>query len=72
MMRALLLKIWVTNTNQMKSINILIMLLGHMALIYLHRYHMSISGIYPLQFIGFMASHAIWHFIIAKRLYIRI
>jgi hypothetical protein len=56
----------------MKSINILIMLLGHMALIYLHRYHMSISGIYPLQFIGFMLSHAIWHFLVAKRLYIRI
>jgi len=56
----------------MKSINILVMLLGHMTLIYLHRYHMSISGIHALQFIGFMLSHAMWHFLVAKRLYIRI
>jgi len=56
----------------MKLINILIMLLGHMALIYLHRYHMSISGINPLQFIGFMVLHAIWHYFTAKRAYIRI
>ena len=56
----------------MKSINILIMLLGHMILIYIHRYSMNIAGINPLQFIGFMLSHAIWHFLVAKRLYIRI
>jgi hypothetical protein len=56
----------------MKLINILIVLLGHAILIHLHRYHMSVSGVYPLQFIGFMASHAIWHFLVAKRLYIRI
>lgn len=56
----------------MKSINILIMLLGHMILIQIHRYHMNTSGIQPLQFIGFMLSHAIWHFLVAKRLYIRI
>jgi hypothetical protein len=56
----------------MKSINILAMLLGHMTLIYLHRYSMSIAGINPLQFIGFMLSHAIWHFLVARKLYIRI
>ncbi len=56
----------------MKLTNILIVLLGHMALIYLHRYHMSMSGIQPLQFIGFMLVHAIWHFFTAKRAYIRI
>jgi hypothetical protein len=56
----------------MKSINILIMLLGHMTLIYLHRYHMNVVGINPLQFMGFMLLHAIWHFLVAKRLYIRI
>jgi hypothetical protein len=58
--------------NQMKSTNILIMLLGHLILIYTHRYSMSIAGINPLQFIGFMLLHAIWHFLVAKRLYIRI
>ena len=56
----------------MKSTNILIMLLGHLILIYTHRYSMSIAGINPLQFIGFMLLHAIWHFLVAKRLYIRI
>ena len=56
----------------MKSINILIVLLGHMALIYLHRYRMSIVGISALQFVGFMLLHAIWHFFTAKRAYIRI
>jgi hypothetical protein len=56
----------------MKSINILVMLLGHLILIHLHRYHMSMSGIHPLQFIGFMLSHAIWHFLVARKLYIRI
>jgi hypothetical protein len=56
----------------MKSINILITLLGHVILIHFHRYSMNTAGINPLQFIGFMASHAIWHFLIAKRLYIRI
>jgi hypothetical protein len=56
----------------MKSINILIILLGHVILIHIHRYHMNMSGINALQFIGFMLSHAIWHFLVAKRLYIRI
>jgi hypothetical protein len=56
----------------MKLTNILIVLLGHMALIYLHRYRMSIVGISALQFIGFMLLHAIWHFFTAKRAYIRI
>jgi hypothetical protein len=56
----------------MKLTNILIVLLGHMALIYLHRYRMSIVGISALQFIGFMVLHAIWHFFTAKRAYIRI
>jgi hypothetical protein len=56
----------------MKLTNILLVLLGHMALIYLHRYYMSMSGIQPLQFIGFMLAHAIWHFFTAKRAYIRI
>jgi hypothetical protein len=56
----------------MKSINILIMLLGHVILIQIHRYSMNTAGINPLQFIGFMLLHAIWHFLVAKRLYIRI
>jgi len=56
----------------MKSINILIMLLGHMILIQVHRYSMSTVGINPLQFIGFMLSHGIWHFLVARKLYIRI
>jgi hypothetical protein len=56
----------------MKSINILILLLGHAILIHFHRYHMAVSGINTLQFIGFMLLHAIWHFLAAKRLYIRI
>ncbi len=56
----------------MKLTNILIVLLGHMVLIYLHRYHMNTSGIHALQFIGFMLLHAIWHFFTAKRAYIRI
>ena len=56
----------------MKLTNILIVLLGHMTLIYLHRYRMSMSGIHTLQFIGFMLAHAIWHFFTAKRAYIRI
>lgn len=56
----------------MKLTNILIVLLGHMTLIYLHKYHMNTIGINPLQFIGFMLSHAIWHFLVAKRSYIRI
>jgi len=56
----------------MKLTNILIMLLGHVILIQAHRYHMNMSGIHALQFIGFMLSHAIWHFLVAKRLYIRI
>jgi len=56
----------------MKLTNILIVLLGHMTLIYLHRYHMSMSGIHALQFIGFMLLHAIWHFFTAKCAYIRI
>jgi hypothetical protein len=56
----------------MKLTNILIVLLGHMALIYLHRYRMSVVGISALQFIGFMLLHAIWHFFTAKRAYIRI
>ena len=43
-----------------------------MTLIYLHRYHMNVVGINPLQFIGFIISHAIWHFVIAKQLYIHI
>jgi len=56
----------------MKLTNILLVLLGHMALIYLHRYRMSIVGISALQFMGFMLAHAIWHFFTAKRAYIRI
>jgi hypothetical protein len=56
----------------MKLTNILIVLLGHMALIYLHKYRMSIVGISALQFIGFMLAHAVWHFFTAKRAYIRI
>ena len=56
----------------MKLTNILVMLLGHLILIYIHRYSMSIAGINPLQFITFMLLHAIWHFLVAKRLYIRI
>jgi hypothetical protein len=56
----------------MKLTNILIVLLGHMALIYLHKYRMSIAGISVLQFIGFMFAHAVWHFFTAKRAYIRI
>jgi hypothetical protein len=56
----------------MKLTNILIVLLGHMALIYLHRYRMSVVGISALQFIGFILLHAIWHFFTAKRAYIRI
>jgi hypothetical protein len=48
------------------------MLLGHLILIHLHRYSMNIVGINLLQFIGFMMLHAIWHFLVAKRLYIRI
>ena len=56
----------------MKLTNILLTLLGHMTLIYLHKYHMSVVGINPLQFIGFMLLHAIWHYLTAKRAYIRI
>jgi hypothetical protein len=56
----------------MKSISILVVLLGHMILIQAHRYHMSVNGINPLQFIGFMLSHSIWHFLVARKLYIRI
>jgi hypothetical protein len=56
----------------MKLTNILLTLLGHIILIYLHKYHMSIVGVNTLQFIGFIFLHAVWHYNIAKRLYIRI
>lgn len=56
----------------MKLTSILLTLLGHMTLIYLHRYHMSIVGVNILQFTGFMLLHAMWHYFTAKRVYIRI
>jgi len=56
----------------MKSINILIMLLGHVILICFHHYHINIAGVNPLQFIGFVLLHAMWHYFTVKRAYIRI
>jgi hypothetical protein len=56
----------------MKLTNILLVLLGHMILIFFHHYHINIVGVNPLQFTGFMVLHAIWYYFTAKRAYIRI
>ena len=56
----------------MKLTNILLTLLGHMILIGFHHYHINIVGVNSLQFVGFMLLHAMWHYFITKRAYIRI
>jgi len=56
----------------MKLTNILLTLLGHAILIQLHRYHMSVVGFNLLQFIGFASIHGVWHYLMTKKLYIRI
>jgi hypothetical protein len=56
----------------MKLTNILLTLLGHAILIQLHRYHISVVGFNLLQFVGFVVTHGAWHYLMTKKLYIRI
>ena len=56
----------------MKLTNILLTLLGHAILIQLHRYHISVVGFNLLQFVSFVATHGAWHYLMTKKLYIRI
>jgi len=56
----------------MKTIKIIMMILGNVVLTLFHRYLIEVSGFNILHFLEFVSLHALWTVITMKDVYIRI
>jgi hypothetical protein len=56
----------------MKTIKIIMMILGNVVLVLLHRHLIEVGGFSILHFLEFVSLHALWTIITMKDVYIRI